>query len=415
MSEFEKGKDMRQKKYYPVNKDKKDGHKRLQIILAKPERDVDRDKGSTKPTIILRNRAVSPSQRPATVLRKDSETQQPPLYQLAAKHTTGENVNPLSPPPEMKGSVKLVDESFQFCDGALEFLLDQNDFMVVGCLGLQGVGKSTLMSLLAGNQPDDPPKSLYFKPQGLEHHELGGHCTTGVDLLVTPNRVILLDTQPMLSASVMDRLVQQESKKFAGTEFTSTENAMEIQSLQLAAFLLSVCHIVILVQDWFFDPNFLRFVQSAEMLKPSTPTTSQDEEIIEYFPHVLFLQNRAATGDFSPSQLKLMQTVYSRTCLRSRLQTQSGIGNTVSPQNSGDATSLFLLPDFGETEEAGHYRGHPGFAELLAMLRNQIHGVTCHPITHTVLSEKNWLHYASKVWEGVKKSSFFMEYSRLLP
>lgn len=24
-------------------------------------------------------------------------------------------------------------------------------------------------------------------------------------------------------------------------------------------------------------------------------------------------------------------------------------------------------------------------------------------------------HYASKVWEGVKKSSFFLEYSRLLP
>jgi protein SMG9 len=58
----------------------------------------------------------------------------------------------------MKGSVKLVDESFLFCDGALEFLLDQNDFMVVGCLGLQGAGKSTLMSLLAGNHPDETSK-----------------------------------------------------------------------------------------------------------------------------------------------------------------------------------------------------------------------------------------------------------------
>jgi ABC-type thiamine transport system ATPase subunit len=68
------------------------------------------------------------------------------------------DVNPLAPPPEMKSSVKLVDEAFQFCDGALEFLLDQNDFMVVGCLGLQGVGKSTFMSLLAGNLPDEPNK-----------------------------------------------------------------------------------------------------------------------------------------------------------------------------------------------------------------------------------------------------------------
>jgi ABC-type thiamine transport system ATPase subunit len=68
------------------------------------------------------------------------------------------DVNPLAPPPEMKSSVKLVDEAFQFCDGSLEFLLDQNDFMVVGCLGLQGVGKSTLMSFLAGNHPDEAHK-----------------------------------------------------------------------------------------------------------------------------------------------------------------------------------------------------------------------------------------------------------------
>jgi protein SMG9 len=441
MSETEKGKDTRHKKYFSMTKDRKDGNRRLPIILAKPERDTDRDKEravdkgmaksserpQTQPTIILRtregeNRAVSPSQRPATVLRKESEMQQPPLYHLAAKHTGGENVNPLAPPPEMKGSVKLVDEAFQFCDGSLEFLLDQNDFMVVGCLGLQGIGKSTLMSFLAGNHPDEASKNFYFKPQSLEHHELGGHCTTGVDLLVTSNRVILLDTQPMLSASVMDRLVQQENKKFTGTDFASTENAMEIQSLQLAAFLLSVCHVVILVQDWFFDPNLVRFLQSAEMLKPSTPTTSQDEEIIEYFPHLLFLQNRATTTDFSPAQVKLMQTVYNRTFLRSRLQIQSGMGiatgniiNFLNPATCGEAINLFLLPEIGETEEATHYRGHPGFSELLSKLRNQIHGVTRHPITHSMLSEKNWFHYASKVWEGVKKSSFFLEYSRLLP
>jgi hypothetical protein len=56
--------------------------------------------------------------------------------------------------------------------------------------------------------------------------------------------------------------------------------------------------------------HFTRFLQSAEMLKPSTPTTSQDEEIIEYFPHLLFLQNRATTTDFSPSQVKLMQVCF---------------------------------------------------------------------------------------------------------
>ena len=36
-----------------------------------------------------------------------------------------------------------------------QMLLDQTDFLVVGVLGLQGSGKSTIMSLLAGNTDED--------------------------------------------------------------------------------------------------------------------------------------------------------------------------------------------------------------------------------------------------------------------
>lgn len=88
---------------------------------------------------------------------------------------------------------------------------------------------------------------------------------------MTPNRLILLDSQPVLSASVMDRLVgQQDAKKGRGMDgppninascpidFSLAENMVEVSSLQIAAFLLSVCHIVIVLQDWFFDPNLLR-------------------------------------------------------------------------------------------------------------------------------------------------------------
>ena len=52
---------------------------------------------------------------------------------------------------EMTHCVKLVDENMQLCEGPLEFLYDQQDFLVVGCLGTQGVGKSIIMSLLASN------------------------------------------------------------------------------------------------------------------------------------------------------------------------------------------------------------------------------------------------------------------------
>lgn len=52
---------------------------------------------------------------------------------------------------EMTNCIKLVDENMQLCEGPLDFLYDQQDFLVVGCLGTQGVGKSTIMSLLTAN------------------------------------------------------------------------------------------------------------------------------------------------------------------------------------------------------------------------------------------------------------------------
>lgn len=94
-----------------------------------------------------------------------------------------------------------------------------------------------------------------FSPQRIQQQELGGQGTIGVDAFVTPDRVILLDSQPLLSAAAVDRLATQDAKRH---DFTPAENAVETQSLQLTAFLLSVCHVVILMQDWFFDPTLLR-------------------------------------------------------------------------------------------------------------------------------------------------------------
>lgn len=61
------------------------------------------------------------------------------------------------------------------------------------------------------------------------------------------------------------------------------------------------------------------------------------------------------------------------------------------------------------------YKGHPPFEDLIARLRSNILGATKLQLTHVQLNEKNWLVYCSKVWDHVKKSSFFVEYAKLLP
>lgn len=57
--------------------------------------------------------------------------------------------NGLSIAPCMTASMPLVEENHFTGDGILDFLTENNEFLVVGCIGTQGVGKSTIMSKLS--------------------------------------------------------------------------------------------------------------------------------------------------------------------------------------------------------------------------------------------------------------------------
>lgn len=70
---------------------------------------------------------------------------------------------------------------------------------------------------------------------------------------------MFLDCQPFTSVALLDDFIRSETKvSNLVTEFLPLENSGEIQGLQMTAFLMSVCHVLILVQDWFFDCNILR-------------------------------------------------------------------------------------------------------------------------------------------------------------
>lgn len=139
----------------------------------------------------------------------------------------------------MKHSVPLIDENFMFVEDVQEYLQDNSsDFLVVGIIGNQGVGKSTIMNMLIddnihkisdykerersgstsdGSKTNDIELNLknlsenfsnlnvqhkgssellncgsdeaFFKVQSIHELERGIHCTVGLNAYVTPNRV----------------------------------------------------------------------------------------------------------------------------------------------------------------------------------------------------------------------------------
>ncbi len=197
----------------------------------------------------------------------------------------------LSLAPLMSNSVRLLDEGLQWHDNLLEFLIDQNDFLVVGILGKERVGKSTLMSLLAGSSSINiGGKKSIFKQNTLEKVQLGHHTTNGVQAYITSERTILLDVQPLLSGSVLDKAISVEKKYSSSSSSVDTkfyENSIEIQSIELACFILAVCNVVIMTEDWFTDMNLFRVIQTAEMLIPNLASSGSDNDLsqIENRPH----------------------------------------------------------------------------------------------------------------------------------
>uniref|UniRef100_A0A8C2HXK6 Nonsense-mediated mRNA decay factor SMG9 n=1 Tax=Cyprinus carpio TaxID=7962 RepID=A0A8C2HXK6_CYPCA len=427
------------------------------IILAKPP--GERCKSSApasgaqsleKPIMLIKTRdeggkpgntpEVAPSVSGAGTAKLEREGQRPtqPVYQIQNRGMGS---------AASGGAVDHVDGADRFCRNLkLHHILpnhqrDQPDMLVVGVIGLQGTGKSTIMSLLSANSPEEDQRAYVFRAQTQEIKERAGNQSSGIDFYITQERVIFLDTQPILSPSILDHLINNDRK--LPPEYNLPHTYVEMQSLQITAFLFTVCHVVIVIQDWFTDINLYRFLQSAEMLKPSTPSASHDstsssgaDDGSEYYPHIVFLQNKARREEFCPRNLKKMHMATDKLMAHSHLKykgTLSMLDCNVFPGLNRDyletEVNLFLLPMMENDGEdaltrAGSgsplfsllpgFRGHPSFSSLVSKFRSQILAMSRSQLSHTILTEKNWFHYAARIWDGVKKSSALSEYSRLL-
>ncbi|XP_059062121.1 nonsense-mediated mRNA decay factor SMG9 [Achroia grisella] len=457
-------------------------------VILKSDRDTTKEQAKEKPekekqpTIILKTReqSVIKDDRPVSPKNVASSTSDEPHFSKIVQNEHKDKKHgeqKISPPlKQMTEPIKLLDENMEFNSAALEFLHDSStNYLVVGIIGTQGVGKSTILNLIAQStqsqnvciqkfhalavsnqdtyqsnvtslegQVRDLDLSVHndvqktdncfkFKMQDIEHIERGVHCTKGIDMYITNDRVILLDCQALWSPSLIEENTNPVTSRSA--------NVVIVDCLQIASYLMAICHVLIAVQDWFTDYNFIRYIQAAEMLKPSlsasnTVSSQEGSESTadgECHPHLLLLHNRCQLEDFTNEALKTMQDVYRQAFQRSNLQLNSGmymysdtnshgldvdnVCKGYSVDTCGTPINLFLLPElYADYDNIDIYRGHPPFEQLAKRLRWMILGVNRHQITNVPnLSERGWFHYCNKAWETIRKCTFFMEYERFLP
>lgn len=160
---------------------------------------------------------------------------------------------------------------------------------------------------------------------------------------------------------------------------------------------------------------------------------SNVEETEDYFPNVVFVQNRASHQDFELQSIQQMQITLDKLFKDSKLKYKGcaslshseimpGMNRKLLPLD----VNLFLLPMLSPHLESkedqstvmsllpNSYQGRPSTDLLVRSFRNQMYGATRTQLTHAVLTEKNWFHYAARTWETIKKSSLMSEFNRLL-
>ncbi|KAL8049261.1 hypothetical protein ABFS82_06G010000 [Erythranthe guttata] len=339
------------------------------------------------------------------------------------------------------GSLNLLSESWDFqIDRFLPFLTDNTDFTVVGVIGPTGVGKSTILNEIYCYDSSSPGMLPPFGVESEETRSMAKHLTVGIEPRISSERIILLDTQPVFSPSVLAEMIRPDGSSTVSVisgESLSAELAHEMMTIQLGVLLASICHIVIVASEGVHDSSMWRLMSTVDLLKHGIPdpssatlsTVSFGKENInkplesgdEYIASPIFVHTRLRDRDITPCNFVQMKKVLSRcfkgtSFVRSKGQdaTKDGRSSDVAFEacsNSDIDLKLFLIPSQGKDDSSKPQ--YESYASALWKLRDQVLSMNAPSFTRTV-SERDWLKNSAKIWELVKNSPIISEYCRTL-
>ncbi|KAF5960301.1 hypothetical protein HYC85_001510 [Camellia sinensis] len=320
-----------------------------------------------------------------------------------------------------------------------------NNFLVRWVIGQTGVRASTIMNELYGFDGTSPGMLPPFAIQSEETRAMARHCSVGIEPRISAERIILLDTQPVFSPSVLAEMIRPDGSSTISVlsgESLSAELAHELMGIQLGVLLASICHIILVVSDGVHDINMWRLMLTVDLLKhgipdPSSPTLSHSQtsslgsekeskdKIQEagegYMAAPVFVHTNLGIKlriNFNFLKATLVQYFRSSSFKLTKYQNAAKDHHFSSvslnnQSNNPDSTlpNLFLIP-FKSKDDSPRAQ-YESFISTLWKLRDRVLSMSSPSFARTV-SERDWLKNSAKIWELVKNSSIIAEYSRTL-
>ncbi|KAI3457877.1 hypothetical protein Pfo_014540 [Paulownia fortunei] len=344
------------------------------------------------------------------------------------------------------GSLNLLSDSWDFqIDRFLPFLTDNTDFTVVGVIGPPGVGKSTILNEIYGFDSSSPGMLPPFGVESEETRAMARHLTVGIEPRISSERIILLDTQPVNSPSVLAEMIRPDGSSTVSVisgESLSAELAYEMMSIQLGVLLASICHIIIIVSEGVHDASMWHLMLTVDLLKHGIPDPSSvslshpqssimsfDKENIikplesgdEYIATPIFVHTRLRDRDITPCNFvrmkkALAQCFSTSSFVRSEGQDASkdAHSSAVAFQAHNDSDidlKLFLVPSEGK--DGSSRPQYESYVSVLWKLRDQVLSMSAPSFSRTV-SERDWLKNSAKIWELIRNSPIIADYCRTL-
>ncbi|KAI9473676.1 MAG: hypothetical protein EXX96DRAFT_578899 [Benjaminiella poitrasii] len=345
-----------------------------------------------------RERSEQTSQPPSSATAVHVESDQSTIKQQASQRTTEDQ------PKASLSSIPFMRRPNRFnTDAILKNLSDHPGHFVIGVIGKQGVGKSTLLSHFTQNAEH------IFPTQENDYFLYEGHKTDGIDMYITPERAILLDTEPLQSWTVLDNVLRHGSLGGLHADLW-----LEMETIYTIIFLMSVCNILLVVTEGTeIDLDLLRLIQRAEVLKfniPDFPLLSANQHDMNYYPDIAFICNKCRSDEFTWKTWVDLQNNLSSFFVDSQLKTREllSLGNILpSFKYDRDESNLFFLPMKGDEQVES-------FHVLMDVLRDQVLAGPRRPGRKGQLSEKEWYYNALKLFELVRKSDYINDYLQIV-